>query len=381
MSGLWTRASLTRVVLEVKQNSAWCENRLTDTVRPTPASKDFEMAMRACGHKVELTADLHAEIRKALHYDKRKNGSHGRALLKDIPAANLCAGDRLESSENLRDAGQFETLSAFPCEVVFWRPSDSTLALFRCPLWCPEIGIDPATSPAIDFLHSYYIGVLHVWAKHALWALLRAPIWGVGQPTEQERLLVALLAMKVELWEHYTRYDREHPTERCTRLADLTPKMVGIGSEMKLRTKAKETFHVALYLLEALERNLDRLGAEGPVYLESGRLCVGLVQRLKELPAVPSVGQSGEVLDMWKSYMRVVEPLWLYTPKAHLMYHLIQRMPFQGNPVTYQTFVDESLNRILKRVVRLVHQANFEPLAMCKLHEALSRTAVRQRLS
>ena len=63
------------------------------------------------------------------------------------------------------------------------------------------------------------------------------------------------------------------------------------------------------------------------------------------------------------------------------MYHVILRAARQGNPVSYQTFTDEGLNRTLKRVLRLCHQQDFEMTGMMKLELALSRTALRQRLT
>ena len=43
-------------------------------------------------------------------------------------------------------------------------------------------------------------------------------------------------------------------------------------------------------------------------------------------------------------------------PKAHLMYHCIQRSVLQGNPRTYSTYADESYNGAIARVCRSVHR-------------------------
>ncbi len=61
------------------------------------------------------------------------------------------------------------------------------------------------------------------------------------------------------------------------------------------------------------------------------------------------------------------------------MVHVTDRAGFLGNPWRYTTFVDESLNKDLKRVLRLYHQATFERMALVKVAAALERSAKRQR--
>ena len=53
------------------------------------------------------------------------------------------------------------------------------------------------------------------------------------------------------------------------------------------------------------------------------------------------------------------------------MVHLTCKALVQGSPVLYNTFLDESLNKTLKRCLRLCHQSNFEPVAFCKVQEAI----------
>ena len=57
------------------------------------------------------------------------------------------------------------------------------------------------------------------------------------------------------------------------------------------------------------------------------------------------------------------------------MYHLIRRAAYQGNPWTYTVFLDESLNKLLKRMLRLCHQVKFEVMALAKGKELLRRWA------
>lgn len=77
--------------------------------------------------------------------------------------------------------------------------------------------------------------------------------------------------------------------------------------------------------------------------------------------------------------MKLVEEFDFAIPKTHLMIHANNRASQQGNPWRYTTFLDESLNKELKRVLRLCHQSNFETMAMVKLVAVLDRGPKRAR--
>ena len=73
----------------------------------------------------------------------------------------------------------------------------------------------------------------------------------------------------------------------------------------------------------------------------------------------------------------LAKALGLVLPKDHLMAHLTHRAVALGNPWRYTTFLDESLNKELKRVLRLCHQATFESTAFVKAEAHLSTLAAR----
>eukprot|EP00974_Lingulodinium_polyedra_P110590 10694071-Lingulodinium_polyedra.AAC.1 len=158
--------------------------------------EDFEEAMRSCEIRVALTPALHDAIRRVLVYDRRPQGSHGRALSRNIVGTELEAGDRLEPSESLRDVSCFEQINVFPTWVTFWRPSRSTLVLFRSPLWDRGLGITPVSAPALDLLHTLYLGPMQQMCLHLIWATLDNNIWGRGAPSEHEGKLVCLTVLK-----------------------------------------------------------------------------------------------------------------------------------------------------------------------------------------
>ena len=54
-------------------------------------------------------------------------------------------------------------------------------------------------------------------------------------------------------------------------------------------------------------------------------------------------------------------------PKAHMMYHCVQRALRQGNPRMYATYIDESYNGDIARVCRSVHRSNWAVAVYRKL--------------
>ena len=61
-----------------------------------------------------------------------------------------------------------------------------------------------------------------------------------------------------------------------------------------------------------------------------------------------------------KRFHAVMGEVAQHVPKNHMAMHLLQRSTWQGNPITYQNFYDESLNSTLKRAARFCHQLRFE---------------------
>lgn len=326
-----------------------------------------------------LTKQHHSLLAAILHYDKRQNGGRGRCLTCDFPALNLSAGDRLDPSKGLDDVGAFETLQVFPARIRFWRPSRTTLVHVHCPLWDPSIGLTPVAAIAIDMLHAYYLGPLQTWCRHSLWCLIDSGHWGANEATAQERAQVTVTCIKHELFAFYSSYDRDHPGAPLSRLASLTPKMLGVGGPRKLKIKGKEAWGVGLFLLDFLQKFAEVTGAKGRALLSAGYLLTNFVFELKRCGLNITIRQQQSLLDLWKRFMAEAIPLGLVTPKCHLMYHLVMRCRWLGHPSSYHTFLDESLNSSFKAVLRLCHQANFERLGLMKLSEALSRPALRQR--
>jgi hypothetical protein len=84
-----------------------------------------------------------------------------------------------------------------------------------------------------------------------------------------------------------------------------------------------------------------------------------------------------ELLDKWKRHLSLIRDLGVFTPKHHLMLHMILRAPFFGNPWSHHTFLDESLNKQLKAVCRLCHQLTFDSTVLIKMCHTMLRHAKR----
>ena len=70
------------------------------------------------------------------------------------------------------------------------------------------------------------------------------------------------------------------------------------------------------------------------------------------------------MMDSWVRYMVLMQNFEVDIPKAHMVFHMIRRAGYLGNPMRYAVFLDESLNKNLKNCLRLIHQARFEISAM-----------------
>ena len=121
--------------------------------------EDYFAACERCEHEVRLQGpnDI-AKLEQFLRYDKRKDGSRGRALTRDVQVrgVELRVGDRLEPSEFLNDVGALVSISEFPTTIIFWRMSDETLTRHRNPIFDREIGIIPNRTLTIDLLHGFW---------------------------------------------------------------------------------------------------------------------------------------------------------------------------------------------------------------------------------
>ena len=80
-----------------------------------------------------------------------------------------------------------------------------------------------------------------------------------------------------------------------------------------------------------------------------------------------------ECFAKYGDHVALMQPYDVYTPKHHLMWHVLIRMGYQGNPSFYSNWVDEDLNKKLKACCRNVSQSTFESTVLLKMREVLRR--------
>ena len=112
----------------------------------------------------------------------------------------------------------------------------------RCPLFNRDIGLNPNTAVAVDFLHTNHLGVMLVYCCHVVWEFLRSGIWRVAASNRTENFKTSVLGLRSELWAWYASRRQNHSTENLNQVADVTPGLFGSMQDPKLKTKAAETW-------------------------------------------------------------------------------------------------------------------------------------------
>jgi len=350
----------------------------TDNVRG-----DYANACSRCELRRALTKEQHALIAERLAYDKRSysNSSKGLALVQDVPEADLLQGDRLEPCRELPDVGGFFDLQEFPSDVLFWRPSRESSARHRNPLFSGETGLDPVDGVTVDPLHALYLGVMKDWCRYAIWTLIQSGMFGaIGGAEEQAERFVIIL--KFELSRFYWRRRREKPHEPLTEVGNITAKMLGTNDNRKLKTKAAETWGLLMFINDFLSNptKLERAGPEGKRMVDAGGAMALIVHIMAQHGIVMPQFAVVNMLDAWKRFLSITEDLAeLKTPKRHAIVHMIRNTPRQGNPRCYANWLDESLNKVLKRCCREIAQSTFESNVLLAMAELLKTGYKRPR--
>ena len=195
-----------------------------------------------------------------------------------------------------------------------------------------------------------------------------------------EQLLRCIEILKHELFGWYAARRRMHPTERLTRLGNITPKMLGSISDRKLKTKGAETWGVLLFIEHILsdEGRRARVGANADELLEATQCLIQMVHIMNACGINMAQEQIEMMLGAWKRFLSLTEDVQeLQTPKRHAMSHMILDSGFLGNPRCYANWVDESLNKLLKACCRKVSQTTFEEMVLLAMSELLGGARMR----
>jgi len=80
-------------------------------------------------------------------------------------------------------------------------------------------------------------------------------------------------------------------------------------------------------------------------------------------------------------HMELMRPFDQFIPKHHVILHAMGEAADKGNPWHYSSWLDESLNKVLKGCCRNASQMTFEAMVLAKVSEILKDepTVVRNR--
>ena len=275
------------------------------------------------------------DLEAILRYDRRDGGSKGRALTREINmnGASLKIGDRLEPSYELPDVGNLIDLDPVPPKtIIFWRLANEDQTRHRNPIFDRSIGVTPRRSLSVGLLHALYLGVLHTWCRTSIWKLIERGAYGhVG--TQPELIAIAANVIRSNLMIFYGKYQEDHPLSNLTRVSDLTPSMIGTFGDQKLKTKAAETYGVALLLIQEIESRVRCLGDEDQLKLGQARShLMSMIDIWKTSSWRMDREGSQRVLDHYKIHIQLMRSYECFAPKHHIMIHPILDSPIKGNP-------------------------------------------------
>jgi hypothetical protein len=202
----------------------------------------------------------------------------------------------------------------------------------------------------------------------------------INRGTADEALELSCLAIKHELKSFYQKYRREHPQEKLTQIGSFNKKLLGDTAEPKLKTKGAETWGFCLYLLSKMA-GITRLLDSSLTKMYKAGLALEALIRLwrphgRHLPT--HVVQTS--FDLYSKYCLLTEGVAaLELPKRHLVCHLLAKLPQMGNPQQYADWLDESLNKDLKKACRTVSQSTFERFLLLRFQETLRRSSKKRK--
>lgn len=314
-----------------------------------PAELKTTVGYRAAALQAERRVRLGnaAEVKQlsaALRFDKRKEGAHGRALIRDLPGLGLAKGDRLEPSKELPDVCALETVSVFPIVVTFWRMSTESWTKHRNPLFCDDIcGIGIETL-AVDTLHTLNLGIYQKMVARVWWLLLTLDVFEVanaagGRANMDETVQNGILRLKLDLVTWYDTWEAGHPGVRLNRIEDLTVKTLGDRHGLMINAKAAVTRPLVLHAADLVERFAHRLSPEDKMLVPAARTLANFSELLRTAPQEVPPERTQLLLDTLKRYIVLaaragIPPI----PKLHLSMHLVHRTAPSKNKTSPSKF-------------------------------------------
>ncbi len=312
-----------------------------------------------------------ALIAGLLDYDRKRNGSRGRALTGDMPLLGLRAGDRLEPSLDLTDVSQFEKLVP-PFLVLFWRPANESMAKHRCPVFSiPGVSV---VSIALDMLHCLNLGVFKAYCAVALWTCMLADVFRVGRSNAHGNYALSIRRLRTALFAWYAEQRSSRPFETIYEVGNLTQGMLGTPDRPSLATKGAETGTLLEFCRDLVQTHVAEMGNKGRALLLVGTSLVRMRQLFRCGPRRLSIEQCQLAVDYAKEACALRADAGIpFTPKWHLMLHVVASIYARGNPQFYTTFVDEGFNGVLAKLANKCHRQTWHSSVLTNFKWVASR--------
>ena len=124
-----------------------------------------------------------------------------------------------------------------------------------------------------------------------------------------------------------------------------------------MKTKAAETMIVVDWAIDLLDRYTGI-----PFHAEmkaAGKALQKWMNIIRSSPTNLSVEDQQHMRDCMQRHLMQAERAQIhFVPKHHFWAHMTVRATWMGNPKAYNTFLDESLNLLLRTVTAASHRAN-----------------------
>ena len=227
--------------------------------------------------------------------------------------------------------------------------------LRRNPIFSPEVGITPEGALHVDTLHTLHLGVFALYVHTVIWAAIETNFWHIQGPTST----VVEQGCR-RLLNDYKTWCEEEKIDLNYQLQMLTPGMIGSSEKFALKTKAAETA-VLLRWATAFSTTYSNRLTKGDVLSAAGQSLERYMKILREAPVQVPRNQRQELLDLCVRHLVLMGLADVkYIPKSNLFVILTLRIARCGNPRSYSTFMDESLNLVIAAVASAAHQATWE---------------------
>jgi len=155
--------------------------------------------------------------------------------------------------------------------------------------------------------------------------------------------------------------------------------MIGTKTAPAIKTKASETWTMVLFLLDEMTTHRCRFIEKGSKLYEAGDNLRTMINNFNDHGATIPMDKQRGLFEVYSTHVAIMEEYEVFTPKHHLMFHLLKKIDYQGNPTYYATWLDEGLNKVLKKTCRDTSAMTFEKPILSRMRRILHRMTLKRK--